>query len=161
MHGASVVQLPFRVPGGNNTTLNFVPIDYVVNGMLEIGGRDSSAGQTYHLTNPEATPNNLWLPHVCRLLGVEGIQLVSENTFVEHPMTKLEALFQKQMAFYYQYLQGEPRFDCRQALEALKNTGVECPRVTVEFIAKMAGWYVNLLNEDVKASAPRERLEFT
>ena len=61
-------------------------------------------------------------------------------------MTKLEALFQKQMAFYYQYLQGEPRFDCRRALDALKNTSIECPRVTVDFIDKMAGWYVDFLN---------------
>jgi hypothetical protein len=62
-------------------------------------------------------------------------------------MTKLEALFQKQMAFYYQYLQGEPRFDCRRALDALRNTSIECPRVTVEFIHKMAGWYVDFLNK--------------
>ena len=81
-----------------------------------------------------------------RILRVEGIQLVGESSFLKKPMTKLEALFQKQMAFYYQYLQGEPRFDCRRALEALKNTGIECPPVTVEFISKMAGWYVNLLN---------------
>jgi hypothetical protein len=61
-------------------------------------------------------------------------------------MTKLEALFQKQMAFYYQYLQGEPRFDCKRALDALRNTGIECPPTTVEFIDRMAGWYVNFLN---------------
>jgi len=42
-------------------------------------------------------------------------------------------------------LQGEPRFDCRRALEALKSTGIQCPRVTVEFISKMTGWYVAFL----------------
>jgi hypothetical protein len=61
-------------------------------------------------------------------------------------MTKLEALFQKQMAFYYQYLQGEPHFDCRRALEALKNTGIECPPMDGERITHMAGWYIDLLN---------------
>jgi hypothetical protein len=61
-------------------------------------------------------------------------------------MTKLETLFQKQMEFYYQYLQGEPRFDCRRALDVLKNTGIECPVMTGEFIDKMAGWYVDFLN---------------
>jgi hypothetical protein len=61
-------------------------------------------------------------------------------------MTKLESLFEKRMAFYYQYLQGEPRFDCRRALDALRNTGIECPAVTVELIEFMAGWYVDFLN---------------
>jgi nucleoside-diphosphate-sugar epimerase len=141
-----LVHLPLRVLGSEGQTLNFVPIDYVVNGMLEISRRPDSAGETYHLANPVPTENRVWLPNICRVLGVEGIRLVGEKSFLKAPMTKLEALFQKQMAFYYQYLQGEPRFDCRRALDALKNTGIECPIMTGEFINKMAGWYVDLLN---------------
>ena len=85
-----------------------MPIDYVVNGMIEIARHDSSAGGTYHLTNPVPTENGVWLPHICRILDVEGIHMVGEDSFRKTPMNKLEALFQKQMAFYYQYLQGEP-----------------------------------------------------
>jgi nucleoside-diphosphate-sugar epimerase len=142
---AGLVNLPLRVLGVENQTLNFVPIDYVVDGMLEISRRKDSIGSTYHLTNPVPTKNGFWLPNICRILGVEGIRLVGESSFVMTPTSKLEALFQKQMAFYYQYLQGEPRFDCRRVLEALKNTGIQCPRVTVEFISKMMGWYVDFL----------------
>jgi len=144
--GGGLVHLPLRVLGSEVQTLNFVPIDYVVDGMMEISRRPDSAGETYHLANPVPTENRVWLPHICRVLGVEGIRLVGEKSFLKAPMTKLEALFQKQMAFYYQYLQGEPRFDCRRALDALKNTGIECPIMTGEFINKMAGWYVDLLN---------------
>jgi nucleoside-diphosphate-sugar epimerase len=140
-----LVNLPLRVLGVENQTLNFVPIDYVVDGMLEISRREDSIGGTYHLTNPVPTKNGFWLPNICRILGVQGIRLVGESSFVKTPTSKLEALFQKQMAFYYQYLQGEPRFDCRRVLEALKNTGIQCPQVTVEFISKMMGWYVDFL----------------
>src|SRR5262245_61405281 len=143
----SVVNLPLRLLGAEGTTLNFVPIDYVVDGMVAISRRADSVGETYHLVNPVPTENRVWLPHICRILGVEGIQLVPENSFRKTPMTRLEQIFQKQMAFYYQYLQGEPRFDCRRTLEALKNTGVQCPRVTVEFIQRMTGWYVNFLRD--------------
>src|SRR2546427_2839300 len=146
MPEGGLITLPLRVLGVETQTLNFVPIDYVVDAMIEISRRVESVGGTYHLANPVPTENRLWLPHMCRVLGVQGIQLVGENSFLKTPMTKLEALFQKQMAFYYQYLQGEPRFDCRRTLEALKNTSIECPRVTVEFIHKMAGWYVDFLN---------------
>jgi len=141
-----LVHLPLRVLGSEAQTLNFVPIDYVVNGMLEISRRADSAGGTYHLANPVPTENRVWLPNICRALGVEGIHLVGEKSFLKAPMTKLEALFQKQMAFYYQYLQGEPRFDCRRALDVLKNTGIECPIMTGEVIDRMAGWYVDFLN---------------
>lgn len=146
MPEGGLINLPLRVLGAETTTLNFVPIDYVIEGMAEISKQPSSAGGTYHLANPQATENRVWLPHICRLLSVEGIQLVGQSSFLRTPMTKLEALFQKQMAFYYQYLQGEPRFDCRRAQEALEAAGIECPRVTVEFIQKMAGWYVDFLN---------------
>ena len=145
MPNSGLVNLPLRVLGAENQTLNFVPIDYVVDAMVEMARRPDCAGGTYHLSNPVPTENRFWLPHICRILHVEGIQLVGESSFLNTPMTKLEALFQKQMAFYYQYLQGEPRFDCRRALEALKNTGIECPRVTVEFISRMTGWYVDFL----------------
>ena len=57
----------------------------------------------------------------------------------------METSFQKQMAFYYMYLQGEPRFDCSRTLQALRGTGIECPRVTVEFIETIVGWYVEYL----------------
>jgi len=140
-----IVHLPMRVVGKNTTTLNFVPIDYVVNGMLHIGSTDASIGGTYHLANPDPTPNTLWLPNICRLLGVTGIELVDASVFEKEPPTKLETLFQKQMAFYYQYLQGEPLFDCTRTLEALQGTGIACPRVTAEFIERMIGWYVNFL----------------
>ena len=146
--GTGPVYLPLRVLGKETTTLNFVPIDYVVNGMVHIGRLRNSAGGTYHLTNPYPTENRVWLPNICRLLGVEGIRFVDESSFAEEPMTKLESLFQKQMAFYYMYLQGEPRFDCSRTLDALNGTGIECPRVTVEFIERMVGWYVGYLKGD-------------
>jgi thioester reductase-like protein len=146
MPEGGTVNLSLRLLGSNTGTLNFVPIDYVVNGMVAIADRPDSPGGTYHLANPVPTENRVWLPNICKVLGVEGIQLVNENSFAEMPMTRLEQIFQKQMAFYYQYLQGEPRFDCRNALDALKNTGILCPRVTVEFIHKMMGWYIDFLN---------------
>ena len=144
----SVVNLPLRLLGAEGTTLNFVPIDYVVDGMVSISRQADSVGETYHLVNPVPTENRVWLPNICRILGVEGVQLVPENSFLKTPMTRLEQIFQKQMAFYYQYLQGEPRFDCRRTLAALKNTGIQCPRVTVEFIQRMLGWYVSFLRAE-------------
>lgn len=149
-HTTGIVQLPLRVPGSNTATLNFVPIDYVVGGMVEIGGRAASIGNTYNLANPDATPNSLWFPAVCRLLQVEGLRFVDLADFAKEAPNRLEALFQKHMAFYYMYLQGEPRFDCTRTLDALRGTGIECPHVTEEFTNKMIGWYIDFLNSEGK-----------
>jgi hypothetical protein len=86
---------------------------------------------------------------------VGGIRFVDEQSFIEEPPTKLEALFQRQMAFYYMYLSGEPRFDCTRTLAALEGTGIHCPRVTVQFIEKMVGWYVRFLSGE-PAPAPAD-----
>jgi thioester reductase-like protein len=141
----STVHLPLRVVGSLKTTLNLVPIDYVVQAMAAIGASDASLGRTYHLTNPVPTPNSLWLENICRMLRVEGVELVDARSFSEQPPTKLEVLFQKQMAFYYLYLHGEPRFDNRNAAEALKGTGITCPVITAEFIENMMVWYLDYL----------------
>jgi thioester reductase-like protein len=140
-----VVHLPLRVLGSMAGTLNFVPIDYVVDAMAAIAADDRSVGKTFHLTNPEPASNAMWLPHICQIFRVEGLELAEPEVFLQRPMTKLELMFQKQMAFYYMYLQGEPRFDCRQTVESLRGSEIECPRVTPEFIDKMAGWYLNYL----------------
>lgn len=144
--GADIVELPMRVRGSLDATLNFVPIDYVTSGMIHIGSLPTSPGGTYHMANPEATPNRMWLGIVSEQLGIRGIELVEPDSFERTPMTKLETLFHRQMAFYYQYLMGEPVFDCTNALDALQGTGIECPRVTGEFNRKMTGWYIDRLN---------------
>ena len=151
MPEGTVVHLPLRVAGSTSTTLNFVPIDFVVDGMMAVAAQETSTGGTYHLTNPEPTPNTLWLSNITRIMGVTGVEIVDKKSFDETPMTRLEALFQKQMAFYYMYLQGEPRFDCRRTAAALQDTGISCPRVTVDFIEKMMGWYVNYLAGKIPA----------
>src|SRR5262249_55460102 len=86
--GAGSVNLSLRVLGVESQTLNFVPIDYVVNGMVAISMRPDSIGGTYHLANPAPTENRLWFPNICRLLRVEGIQLVGQNSFLKTPTTK-------------------------------------------------------------------------
>jgi len=142
------INLDLRVPGTGDGTLNFAPIDYVVGGMVEIASQNSSAGKTYHLANPVPTLNRVWLPAISKLLGVEGLHFVDPGDFTNTPPNRLEALFKKHMAFYYMYLQGEPRFDCHNTIEALRDSGISCPLVTEPMINKMIGWYIDHLDDD-------------
>ena len=81
MPEAVLVNLPLRV-FDEYQNLNFVPIDYVVDGMVQISQRPDSAGGTYHLANPSPTEGTgFGCPMSARLLHIEGIQLVGENSF--------------------------------------------------------------------------------
>jgi len=144
--GAKIVHLPLRVRGTESATLNFVPIDYVTSAMRHVGSLESSIGRTFHMTNPNPTPNKQWLDAVCNQLGVRGIEMVGDESFEAEPMTRLESTFHRQMAFYYQYLTSNTRFDSSATLEALEGTGIRCPDMTDEFSRKMTGWYIDQLN---------------
>ena len=148
---STIVDLPLRVRGSESTTLNFVPIDYVTDAMLELASQETGDGRTYHLANPIPTENRLWLNIVCDQLRVRGIRLMGAEAFLADPMTRMEAIFHRQMAFYYQYLGGEPRFDCSHVLESLKDTSIRCPEVTPDFARKMTGWYIDKLGRNGSA----------
>jgi nucleoside-diphosphate-sugar epimerase len=148
-----VVELPLRIAGDTLGTLNFVPIDYVVDAIATIALRADSCGVTYHITNPHHTQNGLWLAAICQVLRVQGVVFVPPSDFGSVPLTKIEAMFQKQMAFHSQYFLGGPRFDCRRTLDALSDTDVVCPRITRELMLKLAGWYVARLAAEAAPQA--------
>ena len=145
---AEFVELPLRIRGSGDSTLNFVPVDFVTSAIMDLAAQAGSAGGTFHLTNPTATPNRLWLEIVCRQLGVRGVRLVGDDSFAQEPMTKMETLFHRQMTFYSPYLAGEPQFDCTTTVELLTSEALRCPGVTPGFAARMTGWYIDLLNRD-------------
>jgi len=140
------LDLPLRIRGSESGTLNFVPVDFVTDAIIELSGQASAVGRTFHLTNPKPTPNRLWIGIVCRQLGIQGVRLAEDDSFRAQPMTRLETLFHRQMTFYLPYLSSEPVFDCTLAREALRGSGIRCPGVTGEFAAKMTGWYIDWLN---------------
>jgi thioester reductase-like protein len=150
--GAGTVSLSLRIRGAEESTLNFVPVDYVVDAMMTIGRQPSSEGGTFHVTNPHATPNRLWFDTVCRLIGIEGVRLVNPAQLPEREMTRLEAIFHKQMAFYVQYLASEPRFSRDATDQALAGSAASCPEPTPEFVERMVGWYVDFLDSSASAS---------
>lgn len=140
------VDVDLRILGSPSSTLNFVPIDFVTQGIVALADQPSSVGRTFHLTNPKPTPNHLWLGILCKQLGIRGVRLVSEEDFVRVPMTRLETLFHRQMTFYSPYLSSEPTFDCSRTLAALSPCRITCPEMTRENAARITGWYIDLLN---------------
>ena len=140
------IELPLRLAGDPCATLNLVPIDYVVDAIVELASREKLVGAAYHITNPEATENRAWLQATCDELEVDGIVLTPPSEFSCAPMNRLERTVHKQMSFHSQYLNGESQFDCSRTLTALSATDVACTRMTPERLRMLARWYVDLLH---------------
>ncbi|CEG26586.1 Male sterility domain-containing protein [Bacillus sp. B-jedd] len=114
--------------GRSNAVINLVPIDFIIAATAHLALKENAAGKTYHLTDPNPyrveelygmlmeallgkRPKGtlplslakaaLSLPHVRKMLGVEK-----------------EAL---------DYFTWQGHFDCSQALEDLKGSGIHCP----------------------------------
>lgn len=140
------VDLGLRIRGSASSTLNFVPIDFVTGAIATLADQTTSAGRTFHLTNPTPTPNQVWLGILCEQIGIRGVRLVSQEEFATVPMTRMETLFHRQMTFYSPYLSSEPTFDCASTLESLRPSRITCAEMNRETVARITGWYIDLLN---------------
>ncbi|MGI8782499.1 MAG: SDR family oxidoreductase [Acidobacteriota bacterium] len=141
-----LIELPLRIVGAASKTLNMVPVDYVIDAMISIGVGRNSLGKTYHVVNPVPPENRVWLRELCRTLGVTGVRFVADHEFQNSPMTFIEKLFSRKMAFYAQYLDGEPVFDTTNLGAALQGTGIECPRLDKRMMQMIIQYYLQLLD---------------
>lgn len=127
---------------------NFVPVDWVSSVMAQIISRPECHGRTYHLTNPVPTSTadidaalteaisacaSATNADACR--AVDGAALPVTSRSGEE-----ELWFQEQMATYRNYLRDDPRFDCRNVLEAAPS--MPCPVVDRGAMVKLAKWAI-------------------
>lgn len=121
--------IPMRVPGRLDKTLNLVPIDFVVAGMLTIFHDESAHGKTYHLVNPSPPTIGELKEVVEDLYRVSAVQFTDPQEFSRVRHSLLESLFLAAAGRYLFYLQNpEPTFDDRNARRVFEKTGLKCPR---------------------------------
>ena len=139
--------------------LDVVPIDFVCDALLELGGRDDSLGGVYHLTaGPERT---LSIQEMVELAVAEGNRYhreiggppIASPTIVSpdrvHAATakereRVEQLFslgQAVMRAHMPYMLTEQLFDSSRAHEALAATGIACPHLR-DYFTRLARWGV-------------------
>ncbi|MBA4017502.1 MAG: hypothetical protein C0483_10050 [Pirellula sp.] len=146
----STVGVPFLGQLGldGNEGKNFVPVDWVSSVMAHIISQPKWHGRTYHLTNPvptstadieaaltEAISSSASVSNVGRA-GVGDRE--SQNTTSRS--SEEELWFQDQMATYRNYLRDDPKFDCRNVLEAAPT--MPCPVVDRAVMVKLAKWAI-------------------
>lgn len=122
--------IPMRVPGRLGKTLNLVPIDFVIKGVMTIFRDESAHGNIYHLVNPSPLTIGGIKQVIDTMYHVTGIQLIDPEDFSRTRPTPLESLFLATTHRYMFYLQNpEPRFDDANARRILQRAGIVCPRI--------------------------------
>lgn len=133
------------LPCKPETRLDIVPVDYVADALLAIGGRDDSAGKTYHLTaGLERSLNLRDIVEQCmaamnsyniargrkELPSPEIITPETANSFEGEERQQFKVFFDRawqQMQRHMPYVVSEKAFDDTNTQEALAGTGIVCP----------------------------------
>ncbi len=119
---------PIPIPGGANAPLHVVPVDFVVRAAVALSRDTRSAGETYHLTDPNPLPARrvfeLLAEHANTKIAKHSLPSGIAKTLLRAP--GLEKLSRAPRAFLDRVDQ-QVFFNSRRACELLADHGVQCP----------------------------------
>lgn len=146
---ASPLTVPLPLPGDAVGPLNVVPVDFVVDAALAVGSDPAGAGRTVHLVDPAPLAAR-------RVYEMIAARAGKKLPTVSVPARVLQALLQ--LPFLesltrvhrpvLEYLNHLAIYNCRNLLELLDGTGIQCPPITS---------YLDRLIEFVQATYARRR----
>jgi nucleoside-diphosphate-sugar epimerase len=138
------VRFPLKFPCAVDSTVNLVPIDYVVDTIMKLSATGQSMGQTYHITNPNPPRIVELLTEGCRMVNLEGIEFVDcsfdnalqliRSQIDYYAQFGLNISFCLEIREYIHYLFGEPAFDMSNVSQTLRDSFHEPPRITTSFL---------------------------
>jgi len=146
---ASPVSVPLPLPGDAVAPLNVVPVDFVIDAVTSIARNPAGAGRTVHVVDPSplsarrvyemiAARSGRKIPQVSMpgrafqaIMGLPGLGRLAHGHRVA-----------------LEYVNHLAIYNCRNLLELLEGTGVQCPPITS---------YLDRLIEFVEATFARRR----
>lgn len=111
-----------------DTSVNMVPIDYVVNGILSISNKSDSLGKTYHLVNRYNTNVKAAMEVVCQQFGISCPDYCSFSSM------KLSG--DSPLYHFFRYAQMSHHFDDEMTRAILQEEGVICERISLSYLVK-------------------------
>ncbi|MDR2713459.1 MAG: SDR family oxidoreductase [Clostridiales bacterium] len=116
----------------DDSELNIVPVDYVVDAMLHITKSAANLGKAFNLTNKKNRNIKQMIISTCRLLNREPVKIYAIEDAKEASEPTRKAL-----AKFLDYLSICHTFDDTLAAEALQGSGINCPVIDNDFSAKL------------------------
>ena len=130
-----------QLPAAAGATLDFVPIDHVVGGLMDIVGNwDKAEGKIIHLTSGAAIPVGLLAEAIALFDQLDPPKFLEPGSFSTAQMAKAERrLYQQVAAFYESYFQRSPEFDTTNLRDV---SGRVCPAVDLAALKRMVEYCI-------------------
>lgn len=126
---------PARIEISPDEQLNLVPVDWVAAAIIHLLSTPACHGRTYHLTQPLPTTCGEVSTAMARYFNYYGVELVGPSGIASAGYSDIEELFHGSMAAHDSYWIDHPRFDRRNAADALAH--LPCPRVGVANLLRL------------------------
>lgn len=116
--------LPLRIWGSPGATVNLVCIDYLRDLIIRLAASPQSIGKTFHVVNPDPPRFGWIIDTSMRVLQIEGVRILDRHAppTLSHCVgeeTELERTVNRTLAYYQDYVSGEPHFDSRNVQDIL------------------------------------------
>ncbi len=128
---ASPLSVPLPLPGDGVAPLNVVPVDYLVEASLSISRNPSAIGKTVHLVDPAP----LSVRRVYEIIAARAHRKVPSVSLPHRAVERLLELpflerFSRPQRAAIQYVNHLAIYNCRNLLDLLAGTGIQCPPIT-------------------------------
>jgi nucleoside-diphosphate-sugar epimerase len=146
---ASPVGVPLPLPGDAVAPLNVVPVDFVVDAVTAIARNPAGAGRTVHVVDPAPLSARRVYEMIASRTG-RRIPPVSMPARAFQALLRLPGLerISRGHRLAIEYVNHLAIYNCRNMLELLEGTGVQCPPITS---------YLDRLIEFVRGTFARRR----
>jgi thioester reductase-like protein len=116
----------------DDSEINIVPVDYVVDAMLHITKSDANLGKAFNLVNRKNNNVKQMIINCCKLLSVEPPKIHSiENKKDASKFTRMA------LSMFIDYMDICHTFDDTVAEAALQGSGIVCPTIGENFSAAL------------------------
>lgn len=136
---AGILTLPIRLNFSPDSTLNLVPVDWVVKTIAELI-EVSADNQIFHIVHSQP-PNGRWTNDVSlKHLGIQGFHYGDGELIALSPRSllgRIQRLVDRKTAQYLSYITHEPKFGIVNAPRVLKERYVLPPKIDEALLKKM------------------------
>ncbi len=131
-----------HMPARSGATLDFVPLDHVAGGLVQIAqSMPDAVGGTFHLVSGQPIPVEDFTAAIAAFPQFHCPALVEPEAFDPALLPPLERRLYKRVAgLYASYFQRNPHFDARAAREL---TGCICPQTGAAYLHRLISYCID------------------
>jgi uncharacterized protein YbjT (DUF2867 family) len=150
--------MPVANIGRGATPFNVVPVDFIVDAMVELGRSDAASGETVHLCDPEPLSSAEMFALLTELYPARraGWRVPPGLVAAALRLGPVRRFYGGTPAESIRYLNHPVRYDTRRATELLAAAGLRCPGFR-EYAPAMVAFFREHEDDPALAPAPTPR----